>query len=262
MARPKALVLRAAGTNCDRETQFALTQAGFDAERVHVFRLMEDPGRLAACQFLVVPGGFSYGDDVSAGKILANQMIHRLSDVLNEFVAAGKLVLGICNGFQVLIKSGLLPWAKVAPGELQRDATLAWNDSGRFEDRWVHLRADSDPCVFLPAGEIVALPIAHGEGKFVPADDGVLAKLHAGDQVAVRYVSESGDAGQPYPINPNGSIDDIAGICDPSGRVMGLMPHPERFVDVTHHPRWTRSRPARADGRLFFERAYEHLAQA
>jgi phosphoribosylformylglycinamidine synthase len=261
MARPKALVLRAAGTNCDRETQFALKQAGFDAERVHVFRLMEEPARLGEVQFLVVPGGFSYGDDVSAGKILANQMIHRLADALNEFVAAGKLVLGICNGFQVLIKSGLLPWAKVSPGDLQRDATLAWNDSGRFEDRWVHLRADSDCCVFLPKGEIVALPVAHGEGKFVPADDGVLGKLQAGDQVAVRYVDEAGTAG-PYPVNPNGSIDDIAGICDPSGRVMGLMPHPERFTDVTHHPRWTRGGVERADGRLFFQRAFDYLARA
>ena len=259
MATPKALVLRAAGTNCDRETQFALGQAGFEAERVHVFRLMEDPAKLAGYQFLVIPGGFSYGDDVAAGKILANQMLHHLADALNEFVAAGKLVLGICNGFQVLIKSGLLPWGTVSPGELQRDATLAWNDSGLFEDRWVHLRADSDRCAFLPAGELIALPIAHGEGKFVPADDAILARLKAGEQIALRYVNESGEAGQPYPINPNGSLDDVAGLCDPSGRIMGLMPHPERFTDVTHHPRWTRGGIARADGRLFFQHAFDYL---
>ncbi|HUS90723.1 MAG TPA: phosphoribosylformylglycinamidine synthase I [Phycisphaerae bacterium] len=262
MATPKALVLRAAGTNCDRETEFALKQAGFEAERVHVFRLMEDPARLAGYQFLVVPGGFSYGDDVSAGKILANQMTHRLAGPLNDFVAAGKLVLGICNGFQVLIKSGLLPWARVEPGDLQRDATLAWNDSGRFEDRWVHLRADSERCVFLPKGEVIALPVAHGEGKFVPAGDEVMTRLRDGDQVAVRYVDAAGNAAQPYPINPNGSIDDVAGLCDPSGRVLGLMPHPERFVDITHHPRWTRGGVDRADGRIFFERALTYLEQA
>ena len=258
MAEPKALVLRAAGTNCDRETEFALQQAGFEAHRVHVFRLMEDPAALKQWQFLVIPGGFSYGDDVAGGKILANQMLYRLADALNEFVADGKLMLGICNGFQALIKSGLLPWAKVAPGEANHDATLAWNDSGRFEDRWVNLRCDSDKCVFLPKGEIIALPVAHGEGKFVPRDEDVLAALRDGDQVAVRYVDEAGRPG-PYPVNPNGSIDDVAGICDPSGRVMGLMPHPERFTDVTHHPRWTRGGVERADGRIFFQRARAFL---
>jgi len=261
MPKPKALVLRAAGTNCDRESEFALEQAGFQAQRVHVFRIMENPAALAEYQFLVIPGGFSYGDDVAAGKILANQMIHRLAEPLNRFVADGKLVLGICNGFQVLIKSGLLPWAQVSPDALQRDATLAWNDSGRFEDRWIHLRADSDKCVFLPKSEIVALPIAHGEGKFVPADDEVLAKLRDNDQLALRYCDAQGNPGQ-YPINPNGSIDDVAGLCDPTGRVLGLMPHPERFVDITHHPQWTRGNVTRADGQLFFQRAYEHLAKA
>ncbi len=258
MARPRALVLRAAGTNCDRETEFALEQAGFKAKRVHVFRLMENPRTLKKYQFLVIPGGFSYGDDVAAGKILANQMLHRLADALNEFVAAEKLVLGICNGFQVMIKSGLLPWARVAAGQAHRDATLAWNDSGKFEDRWVHLRVESGKCVFLPQGEIIALPVAHGEGKFVPRDDDVLANLKSADQVAVRYVDAEGGSG-PYPVNPNGSIDDVAGICDPSGRLMGLMPHPERFVDITHHPQWTRRDIARADGTIVFGRAAEYL---
>ena len=261
MAGPKALVLRAAGTNCDRETQFALAQAGFTAERVHVFRLMEDPGTLKGYQFLVIPGGFSYGDDVAAGKILANQMLHHLADALNEFIADGKLVLGICNGFQVMVKSGLLPWGKVVPGQAHHDVTLAWNDRGRFEDRWVHLRADSKQCVFLPPGEIVALPIAHGEGKFVPRDDEVLRALGDGGQVAVRYVDAEGNSGG-YPVNPNGSVDDIAGICDPTGRMMGLMPHPERFVDITQHPRWTRGGIERADGTIFFERAFRHLNEA
>jgi phosphoribosylformylglycinamidine synthase len=261
MATPKALVLRAAGTNCDRETEFALQQAGFEVQRVHVFRFMEEPARLRDYQFLVVPGGFSYGDDVAAGKILANQMLYRLSEPLNEFVAAGKLVLGVCNGFQVLIKSGLLPWGRVDAAEANRDATLAWNDRGRFEDMWIHLRADSDKCVFLPKGEVIDLPIAHGEGKFVPRDAAMLDRLRSGDQVALRYVDAAGNTGQPYPINPNGSVDDVAALCDPTGRVMGLMPHPERFVDITHHPQWTRGRIERADGRLFFQRAMEYLAK-
>jgi phosphoribosylformylglycinamidine synthase len=255
---PKAIVLRAAGTNCDRETQFALQQVGFKAERVHVFRLMEKPSALKDYQFLVIPGGFSYGDDVAAGKILANQMIHHLAEALNEFVAAGKLVLGICNGFQVMLKAGLLPWGKVDTATAHRDATLAWNDSGHFEDRWIYLRCDSDRCIYLPAGQIVALPIAHGEGKFIPRDQTVLDRLRADGQIALRYVDADGRAGT-YPINPNGSVDDVAGLCDPSGRVLGLMPHPERFVDITQHPRWTAGHVTRPDGAIFFKRAFEAL---
>ncbi|MFA6134741.1 MAG: phosphoribosylformylglycinamidine synthase I [Phycisphaerae bacterium] len=258
MPTPKALILRAAGTNCDRETQFALEQAGFEAQRLHVFRLIENPAVLRDYQFLVIPGGFSYGDDVAAGKILANQMLHRLAGPLNEFVAAGKLALGICNGFQVMMKAGLLPSGKVEPATAHRDATLAWNDSARFEDRWIHLRCDSDKCVFLPKGEIVALPIAHGEGKFIPREPAILQGLQQADQCALRYCDAAGKAG-PYPVNPNGSIDDIAGLCDPTGRVLGLMPHPERFVDITQHPQWTRGHVQRADGALFFQHAFDAL---
>jgi len=261
MAKPKALVLRAAGTNCDMETQYALEQAGFEASRVHVFRVMEQPRVLGECQFLVIPGGFSYGDDVAAGKILANQMLHRLAEPLNKFLAEGKLVLGICNGFQVMTKSGLLPWASVAAGQAARDVTLAWNDSGKFEDRWVHLRCDSDKCIFLPAGEIIALPVAHGEGKFVTRDQEMLEKLKSKGQVALRYVDAQGKQGE-YPINPNGSVEAIAGICDPSGRALGLMPHPERFVRTTQHPQWTRGGVKKADGRVLFDRAFAYLSKA
>ena len=259
MATPKALVLRAAGTNCDRETEFALRLAGFNAERVHVFRLMENPALLADFQFMVIPGGFSYGDDVAAGKILANQMLHRLADALNEFLAAKKLVLGICNGFQVMTKAGILPRAKVHPDAAAHDVTLAWNDSGKFEDRWVHLRCESEKCVFLPKGEIIALPIAHGEGKFVTRDESILNSLKEGDQIALRYVDAEGNPGE-YPINPNGSVEDIAAICDTTGRAMGLMPHPERFVEPTQHPQWTRENIKRADGTIFFEKAFKYFA--
>ncbi len=249
MAKPRAMVLRAAGTNCDKESQYALELAGFSAERVHLFRVMERPVLLDEVQLLMIPGGFSYGDDVAAGKIFANQVIHHLAGPLNKFVADGKLILGVCNGFQVLLKCGLLPWGLVDAATANHDATLAWNDCGSFLDRWVPLRSDSDKCVFLPPGETLTLPIAHAEGKFVTRDEATLAKLRSADQVAVRY---DGD-------NPNGSVGDIAGICDPSGRVFGLMPHPERFVDVTQHPTWTRGGVERADGTVVFQRAFEYL---
>ena len=249
MAQPKAIVLRAAGTNCDKESVFALEKAGFAAERVHVFRVIEEPALLDRAQLLMIPGGFSYGDDVAAGKILANQMIHRLAEPLNRFVEGGKLVLGVCNGFQVLIKSGLLPWGRAEADSAGRDATLAWNDCGSFVDRWVRLRADGDRCVFLPPGARIELPIAHGEGKFVPRDDAVLDRLRRQGQAALRY---DGD-------NPNGSVDDIAGLCDPTGRVFGLMPHPERFVDIVQHPTWTRGDIQQADGLVIFQRAREYF---
>ena len=248
-SEPTAIVLRAAGTNCDKEAQYALELAGFDARRAHLFRVMENPALLEEAGLLVFPGGFSYGDDVAAGKIFANQMIHRLCEPLNRFVSAGKLILGVCNGFQVLIKSGLLPEGKVDAANANHDATLAWNDSGVFVDRWVRLRADSDKCVFLPKGQELCLPIAHGEGKFVPRDRQVLQRLRDAGQAALRYVGD----------NPNGSVDDIAGICDPTGRIFGLMPHPERFVEITQHPSWTRGGVEKPDGLTVFQRAAEYL---
>lgn len=254
MATPKAIVLRAAGVNCDRETEYALELAGFKAERIHVFRIMEDPAHLLEVQLLVVAGGFSYGDDVSAGKILANQMLHRLAEPLNRFVENGGLVLGICNGFQVLLKSGLLPGARVDPASVGRDATLTWNDSGRFVDRWVHLRVDSERCVFLRQNDRLALPIAHGEGKFVVRDAGVLDQLRRADQVALRYCDAEGDCNTAG-FNPNGSVDNIAGLCDPTGRVLGLMPHPERFIMTQQHPQWTRRVVGEPDGLTLFRNA-------
>jgi phosphoribosylformylglycinamidine synthase len=191
------------------------------------------------------PGGFSYGDDIASGKIFANQILHRLAEPLNKFRADGKLLLGVCNGFQILIKSGLLPWGQADPAQANRDATLTWNDSGAFIDRWITLRADSDKCVFLTKGATLQLPIAHGEGKFVTRSPKVHKQLVAQDQIVVRYVGD----------NPNGSVDDVAGICDPTGRVFGLMPHPERFVDVTQHPNWTREQVAQADGLAVFTNA-------
>lgn len=258
MAKPQALILRSAGTNCDNETAFGLEQAGFAAHRQHVLALSERPDDLKDYQLLVVAGGFSYGDDVSAGKILANQLLHRLGEALNRFIEADKLVLGICNGFQVLLKSGLLPGGRADAAAAGREATLGWNDSGRFEDRWVHVRVDTDRCAFLSEGDVLAMPVAHGEGKFVCDREQTLSALRHAGQIALRYVGADGQSGE-FPINPNGSDDDVAGVCDPTGRVLGLMPHPERFCRIEQHPRWTRQQLTRADGAELFRNAFAYL---
>lgn len=237
MPTPRVLVLRSPGTNCDDETAEAFRLAGAAPERVHVNRLVECPSLLDAYQALCLPGGFSYGDDISAGRVLGNQLRLRLADALRVFRDAGKLVLGVCNGFQVLIKTGLL--------DLEDDrgplATLTWNDHGRYEARWVHLAATAGECVFLRGIDRLELPIAHAEGKVAVRDDEALATLAAGRMV-LRYVDPEGKAPRGFPGNPNGSAADAAGLCDATGRVLGLMPHPERFLFATQHPQWTRKR--------------------
>jgi phosphoribosylformylglycinamidine synthase len=260
MAQPRVLILRAPGTNCDGETVYAFERAGGRVERWHVNRLFESPGRLGDFQILCLPGGFSYGDDIAAGRILGNQLRHHLQDRLREFKADGRLVLGICNGFQVLIRSGLL---LPLDADCTAPATLAWNESGKFEDRWVPLYVSSHKSVFFAGIESLYLPVAHAEGKFVPRDKELLEGLAAGGQVVLRYGARGGAdplfamAPQaPYPDNPNGSLADIAGVCDETGRVCGLMPHPERHIDPTQHPRWTRRPPATAgDGLRVFQNA-------
>jgi len=240
MTQVKVLVLRTAGTNCDEETCHAFHLAGAQAERVHVNRLIEQPKLLADYQILSIPGGFSYGDDIAAGIILANQLIHHLRDTVKEFIDADKLVLGICNGFQVLVKAGLLPALPNGNhnGVLQQ-TTITINDSGKYEDRWVYLQPGTDKCIFINPNERIYIPIAHAEGKVCFTDDSVLQQVRDNGQVAFRYVDKDGQFGD-FPVNPNGSTDHIAGLCDPTGRVLGLMPHPERHVHQTHHSHWTR----------------------
>jgi phosphoribosylformylglycinamidine synthase subunit PurQ / glutaminase len=238
----KALVLRSAGTNCDVETAWALEAAGARVERVHVNRFLEGKRSFGEFDLMVIPGGFSYGDDIASGKVLANQLLHRLREPLTAFVAEGKPALGICNGFQVLVKCGLLPGPDRGALDGRLRATLAENDSGRFECRWVFLKT-SNRCLFtkgLP--EVFPLPVAHGEGKFVPESDAFHRELLAGDQVVFRYTDPRGRRGE-YPANPNGSYDDVAGLCNKAGNVMGLMPHPERFAFVHQHSHWTRLKP-------------------
>lgn len=261
MENVKAIVTRAAGVNCDVETAFALDSAGASADRVHVNRIIENPSLLDDYQILVFPGGFSYGDDVAAGKILANQLIHHLADALRKFIDDGKLVLGICNGFQILVKSGLLPGIDNRNGNNldNPSVTITNNDSGKFEDRWVYLQPGSDRCVFINPGQRIYLPIAHGEGKVVTKDAQTLDKLRSDGHVAFRYVDTDGSEG-PFPVNPNGSMDSIAALTDTTGRILGLMPHPERFMHPTQHPRWTRSKnTVTPDGRTIFNNAVNYV---
>jgi phosphoribosylformylglycinamidine synthase len=251
MAVPKALILRAPGANCDLETEFALQQAGAAAERIHVNRLREEPRLLQRYQILVIPGGFTYGDDVGAGKILACQLSHFLGDALQRFRDGHRLILGICNGFQVLLKAGLI----VPPDEDGPLATLTNNESGKFEDRWIYLRARPGQCPFLHGCDRLHLPVAHGEGNFVCREEWILKGLDQAGQVVLTFVDSAGKPG-PYPVNPNGSKGDVAGVCDASGRVLGLMPHPERHILPTQHPRWTREGLAEeGDGMRIFRNA-------
>jgi phosphoribosylformylglycinamidine synthase subunit PurQ / glutaminase len=253
MATPRVLILRAPGANCDVETQFAFELAGARAERVHINQLRANPNQLKGYQVLVVPGGFTYGDDVAAGKILANQLAHFLGDALRRFRDAEKLILGICNGFQALLKAGLI----LLPDEDGPLATLAHNASGKFEDRWITLQATPGRCPFLKGVDRLTLPIAHGEGRFLCRSDWLLEGLEQSGQIVLRFADPSG--GPPsYPANPNGSQGDVAGLCDASGRVLGLMPHPERHVLPTQHPRWTRvGLAAEGEGLRLFRNAVQ-----
>lgn len=281
MPDPTVLLLRTAGTNCDEETQFAFEKAGATVTPVHVRALCEDPETLKSFTILALPGGFSYGDDLGSGVVLANEMNQRLREPLARFVEDGGLVIGICNGFQVLVKTGLLPgktYRAMRPDPMSvteattdrkpssLPATLTFNDSRRFEDRWVRLKVEDNASPFLAGrrGEVVTFPVAHGEGKFVTRDSDTLTRLVESNQIAFRYVSRPEEQlenkATPYPDNPNGSAADIAGITDETGRVLGLMPHPERHVLPWQHPRWTRSGlPEEGDGLFLFRNAVEYV---
>ncbi len=212
---------------------FAFQQAGAVVSLVHVNQLIRGEERLGDYQIMVIPGGFTYGDDVAAGKVLANELRLKLGEDILRFIEDGKLILGICNGFQVLVKAGFLP--ELSNGSSSQ-LTLATNDSGKFECRWVYLAVNKEnPCVFTRGIESLYLPVAHGEGKVV-ADPEVLSGLN----VALHYTDEYGNSDVGYPYNPNGSVKNIAGICDSSGRIFALMPHPERHIRGTQHPQWTR----------------------
>ena len=252
--KPNVLVLRAPGTNCDVETAYAFELAGAKAERIHINRLLEDPSLPDRFQILCFPGGFSFGDDVASGRILAATIHHHLTDTIRRFRDAQKLILGICNGFQILIKSGIL----IDEDECGLRATLTWNKSGVYTDRWARLAADGTKCVFLRGVKELYLPVAHAEGRFAARSEGVLDELEQSHRLALRYLPED---------NPNGAARDVAGVCDETGRVFGLMPHPERHIDATQHPRWTRRKPderiaspeTAGDGFVLFKNAVKYF---
>ncbi len=256
MPSPRACILRAPGTNCDVETAHAFELAGGSAERVHLFRMLENPALLREYQILCVPGGFSYGDDIGAGVIFSRQLRGQLNDAMREFLSGDKLVLGICNGFQVILKAGLLMRHGIDDGDEQlyeNQITLTWNNSGRYVDRWVTLKVTSQNSVFLQGKDEFELPIAHAEGRVAVKNDSVLDGLRQNGSIALCYWSKEAAAQVangadptaldvlPEIANPAGSVANIAGLSDSTGRVLGLMPHPERFLFATQHPQWTRN---------------------
>jgi len=265
----KSIVITGNGTNCEMEMAHACRLAGSDeVDIVHISRLLYGEKRLDDYHFLNLPGGFLDGDDLGSAKAGANRVLHakiagkeeELYDQFTRFIDQGKLILGVCNGFQLLVKLAMLPGFD---GDYKRQVvTLTFNDSGRFEDRWAYLRVNqTSKCVFTKGIEGMYLPVRHGEGKFVPKDEGVLDRLHRNRQVVMQYSHEDyADIAMDYPYNPNGSTDGIAGICNETGRIFGLMPHPEAYLHYTNHPRWTREKlPEDGMGLAIFKNAVDFL---
>lgn len=257
MSAIRVLVLRSPGTNCNEETAHAFSLAGAQPEQIHLNRVLEQPALLDEFQILCIPGGFSYGDDLGSGRVLALRL-EQIGERLAAFRDRDRLILGICNGFQVLLKTGMLIEPDDATGKPR--ATLAVNRQGRFEDRWVHIGIRQGRCAFLTQDDIWALPVAHAEGSFQVAEPAVLDALRTDGRIVAEYVDADGNAGD-FPINPNGSVGDVAGVCDRSGRVFALMPHPERHVVHWHYPQWTRrkTQPEEGDGLRFFRSAVRYF---
>jgi phosphoribosylformylglycinamidine synthase len=236
MSKVKALVITGYGVNCEEETNYALNLAGADSQIVHINDLIDSPDMLKSTKILVFPGGFSYGDDTGSGKALANKIKNNIFSDIEAFIDNGNLVLGICNGFQVLVGLGLLPAIDEKYGE--KEVALLHNKKARFECRWVEISNQSKKCVWTKGLKQIDIPIAHGEGNFYASSE-VLKTLIDNDQVVFRYVKPDGSlASGEYPYNPNGALSDIAAICDPTGRVLGMMPHPERAIYSINHPNY------------------------
>jgi len=313
MIKPKVCILRSAGTNCDKETAAGFKLAGAECELLHINSLVNRQRALNDFHILALPGGFSYGDDVASGKIFANELRFKLADSLAEFIAEGKLIIGICNGFQILVKSGLLPgtrpnwssryapvrgtrpnwssryapvrgtrpnWSgRYAPVrgtrpyrigrcvpllrdlELKQATSLIINDSGKFEARWVYLKP-AGKCIWTKGlKKIIYLPVAHGEGKFVTQGQTVLNWLKKNKQIVFQYCDAKGKFSD-YPDNPNGSIENIAGITDETGRILGLMPHPERHLWSVQHPRnWELKSKHEGDGLQIFRNGVKYVKE-
>lgn len=243
--RVSALVLTGFGLNCDLETAYALEMAGASARRVHINALIGNEVLLEDYDILVFGGGFSWGDNHGAGVVQTIKIMTYLGDRIRKFIGEGRLVIGICNGFQTLVNTGLLPG--FSGDYTKKEVALLHNDCGNFRDQWVDLLVeDGSPCVFAKGLKHFSLPVRHGEGKFYASPETIL-RLEENKQVVLRYADEKGEpSGNTFPQNPNGSLHDIAGICDATGRVLGLMPHPEAYIHQTNHPDWTRMKAAKS----------------
>lgn len=241
MKKPSVCILKTDGTNCDAELFYAFEKFGARPQYVHINQLRNKEKKLKNFQILAFPGGFSYGDDIVSGKILATELTSFFSEELRKFTSrTDTVIIGICNGFQVLIRTGLLPFGHLG----KMSATLTNNDSGKFECRWVKIKPEKSRCIFLSKEYDAGwTSVNHGEGKLY-TDDKTLEVIEKQNLVVFRYCDEKGNATQEYPKNPNGSLNAIAGMCDPTGRILGLMPHPEKFVDITQYPNWRRDLPA------------------
>jgi phosphoribosylformylglycinamidine synthase I len=267
-SKVKAIVLTGNGTNCEMEMAHACKLAGADVvDIVHISELLFGEKRLSDYTFLNLPGGFLDGDDLGSAKAGANRFLHAriagsnemLIEELLQFISEGKLILGVCNGFQLMVKLALLP--ALGGNFTKQSSTLTFNDSGRFEDRWVHLKAnEQSPCIFTKGIDVVYYPVRHGEGKLVPESDTILAEIEKKNLYAFQYSTAEGVSTLDYPANPNGSINAIAGLCNESGRLFGLMPHPEAYLHRTNHPRWTREvLPEEGQGLTIFRNAVNFI---
>ncbi|MGD0328985.1 MAG: phosphoribosylformylglycinamidine synthase subunit PurQ [Nitrososphaeria archaeon] len=237
--KTKILIPYGFGLNCEDETRYAFELAGANVDKVHLKQLFERPKLLLEYHLLALVGGFSFGDHISAGKVLGNLYRLRLGESIKNFLCDGKLIFGECNGFQAMVKSAILPWSE--GDKTEQTVTLMSNDSGVFEDRWVNLRINPrSRCVFTAGIKSMYLPVRHGEGKFFPANQSVLKKIEENNQIVMQYVDDNNVPTMQHPFNPNGSIESVAGLCDLTGRVFGLMPHPTAFLNMCNHPRYHR----------------------
>lgn len=254
--KTNAILISGFGINCEHETAHSIRKAGGEADIIHLNKLMDGPALLQTYNLLVVPGGFSYADHLGAAKVLSNKIYYKLKEQLNIFINDGKLILGICNGFQVLAKMGILPYAN-----FEQSFTLTSNDSGKFEGRWVRLKINNNsPCIFTKDIDYLDLPVRHGEGKFIPKNQEVLFDILNNNLYPVQYVNGRGKLAG-YPFNPNGSLQNIAGICDKSGRIFGLMPHPEAFNHYTNYPYWNGRKPDNGKGLKIFSNAVKYIEE-
>jgi len=261
MEKPKALVIMFPGTNCQGETKFALKTAGFEPVEAHINELLNKTVKLENFHLLAVSGGFSFGDDIASGKVAANKLMFNLRDDVIDF-ANQNLIIGICNGFQVLVKAGLLPAIDKKYGEIQ--ATLTYNDLGHYYCNWIRLKnVNKSKCIYTKNIEYIDLPVAHGEGKFAINDENIFKKLVDNDQVVFKYVLPNGEKTQgKFPYNPANTLEDITGVCDPSGRIFGMMPHPERYLFKENHPRWTSGKGSDDyNGSLIFKNARDYVIE-